>query len=60
MNSDLLTKWTAIVTNLAVVIGSAFVGLEFRNTTRAVEAERIDNFFALNAEINSVVVENEN
>ncbi len=60
MNSDLLTKWTAIVTNLAVVIGLAFVGLEFRNTTRAVEAERIDNFIAGNAEINSLIVENEN
>jgi hypothetical protein len=44
MNSDLLTRWTAIITNIAVVIGLAFVGLEFRNNTRAIEAERIDSF----------------
>ncbi len=44
MNSDLLTRWTAIITNIALVIGLAFVGLEFRNNTRAIEAERIDSF----------------
>jgi hypothetical protein len=59
MNSDSLAKWTAISTNIAVVIGLAFVGLEFRNTTRAVEAERIDSFIGGNAEINSLLVENE-
>jgi hypothetical protein len=59
MNSDLLTKWTAIVTNLAVVIGLAFVGLEFRNTTRAVEADRIDSFITGAAEVDALVIENE-
>ena len=43
MNSDLLTRWTAIITNIAVVIGLAFVGLEFRNNSRSIEAERVDN-----------------
>lgn len=43
MNSDLLTRWTAIITNMAVVVGLVFVGLEFRNNSRAVEAERVDN-----------------
>ena len=59
MNSDLLTKWTAIITNIAVVSGLAFVGLEFRNTTRAVEAERIDSFIVGGTDIESLVVENE-
>ena len=59
MNSDFLTRWTAIVTNIAVVIGLIFVGLEFRNTTKAVEAERIDSFIGGNAEINSLIVEND-
>lgn len=44
MNSDLLATWTAIITNIAVVVGLAFVGLEFRNNTKAIEAERIDSF----------------
>jgi len=59
MNSDFLTRWTAIVTNIAVVIGLIFVGLEFRSNTRAIEAERIDSFIEGNAEINSLIVESE-
>lgn len=51
MNSDLLTRWTAIITNIAVFIGLAFVGLEFRNNTRAVESERIDSLTEGSAEI---------
>ena len=60
MNSDLLTRWTAIITNIAIVIGLVFVGLEFRNNSRSIEAERIDSFIGGNAEINSLIVENEN
>jgi hypothetical protein len=60
MSNDLLTRWTSIITNIAIVVGLVFVGLEFRNTTRAVEAERIDSFIAGNAEINALLVENEN
>jgi hypothetical protein len=44
MNSDLLTRWTAIITNIAIVIGLVFVGLEFRNNAKSIEAERIDSF----------------
>jgi hypothetical protein len=51
MNSELLTRWTAIITNIAVVIGLAFVGLEFRNNTRAVESERIDSLTQGGSEI---------
>ena len=58
MNSDLITRWTAIITNLAVVIGLAFVGLEFRNNTRAVEAERIDSFIQGAANLDALVIEN--
>lgn len=58
MNSDLLTKWTAILTNIAVVIGLAFVGLEFRNNTRAVEAERIDSFIQGSHDITALTIEN--
>jgi hypothetical protein len=58
MNSDLLTKWTAIITNVAVVIGLVFVGLEFRNTTRAVEADRIDSFITGAAEVDALFIEN--
>ena len=43
MNSDLVTKWTAILTNMAVVIGLVFVALEFRSTTRAIQAERVNS-----------------
>ena len=58
MNSDLLSKWTAIITNIAVVIGLAFVGLEFRNNTKALEAERIDSFVQGISDINSLTLEN--
>jgi len=44
LDSNLITKWTAIITNIAVVVGLVFVGLEFRNNMRAFESERIDNF----------------
>ena len=59
MSNDLLTRWTAIITNAAIVVGLVFVGLEFRSTTKAVEAERIDSFIAGNAEINSLLLQNE-
>jgi hypothetical protein len=39
MNSDTLSK----ITNIAVVIGLVFIGLEFRNATKAIEADRLDN-----------------
>lgn len=54
MNSDLLTRWTAIITNIAVVIGLVFVGLEFQNNSRSIEAERIDSFTQGVAEIQTV------
>ena len=44
MSSDRISRWTAILTNIAVVIGLVFVGLEFRSNTRAIEAERFDSF----------------
>ena len=56
MNSDLLTRWTAIITNIAVVIGLAFVGLEFRNNTRAVESERIDSLTEGGTEIGQIAI----
>ena len=46
MNSDQVSKWTTIITNIAVIIGLVFVGLEFRNNARAIEAERIDSFMS--------------
>jgi hypothetical protein len=58
MNSDLLTKWTAIVTNIAVVIGLVLVGLEFRSNTRAFEAERIDSLVGGVIDMNRVLIEN--
>jgi hypothetical protein len=54
MNSDLITRWTAIVTNIAVVIGLVFVGLEFSNNSRSIEAERIDSFTQGVAEIQAM------
>jgi hypothetical protein len=59
MNSNLLTRWTAIITNIAVVIGLGFVGLEFRNNSKSIEAERIDSFIGGAAEIDSLIVEND-
>ena len=44
MDNDQLAKWTAIVTNIAVVIGLIFVGLEFRNNTKTLEIERLDHY----------------
>lgn len=58
MNSELLTRWTAIITNMAVVIGLVFVGLEFRNNTRAVEAERIDSILSGSLDMHAMIVEN--
>jgi hypothetical protein len=43
MNGEALAKWTATITNMAVVIGLIFVGLEFRSTTKAIEADRVDS-----------------
>ena len=43
MDRDLLARWTATITNIAIVIGLLFVGLEFRNTTKAIEADRVDS-----------------
>jgi hypothetical protein len=40
MSDGLLTRWTGISTNIAVVVGLLFVGLEFRHNTRAIEADR--------------------
>ena len=59
MNSDLLTKWTAIITNIAIVAGLVFVGLEFRNNSRAIEAERVDSFLQSAGEISISGIENE-
>jgi hypothetical protein len=59
MNSDLLAKWTAIITNIAVVTGLAFVGLEFRNNTRAFEAERLDSLVLGMSDINSMAIGNQ-
>ena len=58
MNSELITKWTAIFTNLAVVLGLIFVALEFRSNTRAIEADRIDSFIGGAAETDSIIIEN--
>ena len=58
MNSELITKWTAIFTNLAVVLGLIFVALEFRSNTRAIEADRIDSFIGGAAESDSIIIEN--
>ena len=59
MNSDLLTRWTAIITNIAVVIGLAFVGLEFRNNAKSIEAERIDSFVQGVSDIVATSIESE-
>ena len=59
MNSDLLTRWTAIITNMAVVIGLAFVGLEFRNNAKSIEAERIDSFIEGVSDIITTTAESE-
>ena len=59
MDSEILTRWTAIITNLAVLVGLVFVGLEFRNSTRAFEAERIDSLVQGMADVNSFAVSDE-
>ena len=59
MNSDLITRWSAIITNMAVVIGLVFVGLEFRHNTQAIEAERIDSFIQGVSDIITAQIENE-
>ena len=57
MSSDQIVKWTAIFTNIAVVVGLVFVGLEFRSNTRTVEAERIDSFTQGSLELHKLSVE---
>ena len=59
MNSDLLTRWTTIITNIAVLIGLIFVGLEFRNNSKAIEAERIDSFIEGVSEHSISILEND-
>ncbi len=44
MDSNSIAKWTAIITNIAVVVGLVFVGLEFRGNTQAFESERIESY----------------
>ena len=56
MDSELLTRWTAIITNIAVIMGLLFVGLEFRNNTRAIEAERMDSLIQGLSDINSIIL----
>jgi hypothetical protein len=58
MNSDLVTKWTAIITNIAVVIGLIFVGLEFENSTKAIESERVDVYAQGWSDTNIALMEN--
>jgi hypothetical protein len=58
MNNDLLAKWTAIITNIAVLTGLVFVGLEFRNNTSAFEAERLDSLVVGMSGINQVAIGN--
>ena len=59
MNSDLITRWSAIITNMAVVIGLVFVGLEFRNNTQAIQADRVDSFIQGVSDIITAQIENE-
>lgn len=59
MNSDLLTRWTAIITNIAILVGLVFVGLEFRNNSKAIEAERIDSFIEGVSEHSTSILEND-
>lgn len=44
MKSEKISAWTIAVTNIAIVIGLIFVGLEFRANTQTLEIERLDNY----------------
>jgi hypothetical protein len=57
VNSDLLAKWTVIITNIAIVVGLAFVGLEFRNNTRSAESERIDSLTQGSSDIHKLSIQ---
>lgn len=59
MNKFTLGNWTAIITNVAVVVGLVSVGLEFRDNARALEAERIDSFVQAIGDLNSAMIDNE-
>jgi len=59
MDSDLLAKWSATITNIAIVIGLVFVGLEFRNTTKAIEADRVDSITQAIMESNQLLLQTE-
>lgn len=59
MNNDIVGRWTAIITNIAIVVGLIFVGLEFRDNSRALEAERIDSFIQAIGDLNAVALDNE-
>jgi hypothetical protein len=59
MNSDLLARWTAIITNIAVLMGLGFVGLEFRNNTKAMEAERVDSITEAIISTNTLLLQTE-
>ena len=57
--TNFVGSWTTIITNIAVVVGLVFVGLEFRDNARAVEAERIDSFIQAIGDLNAVTIDNE-
>ena len=59
MNSELITRWTAIITKLAVVIGLVVVALEFRSNTRAIQADRVNSNAQFYFDINSVILQDE-
>lgn len=59
MSSDRISKWTATLTNIAVVIGLIFVGLEFRANTRAIESESLDSFMSGWNDTNAAILQND-
>lgn len=56
MVSEQLARWMNNITNIAVLLGLLFVGLEFRNNTRALEAERIDSLTQGMSNVNSIIL----
>jgi hypothetical protein len=57
VSSDLVAKWTAIITNIAVVIGLAFVGLELQNSMLSAQSERIDSLTQGSSDIHRLTIQ---
>jgi hypothetical protein len=55
MKNPSIATWTTVFTNMAVMIGLVFVGLEFNSNTKSIVAERLSGHTQTTSEITMVI-----